>query len=318
MFFCDQHELPLPPRHKFPITKYRRLRDMLALDSRIRLEPATLAGEADLVRVHSPDYVNSILTGTIDRLAIRRIGFPWSKELVRRTLASVGSTLAATECAITSQVGGTLAGGTHHAFRTEGSGFCVFNDLAVATEWARHRHGIRKVAIIDLDVHQGDGTAAIFEHDADVYTLSLHGASNFPFRKQRSSCDVALPDGTEDKEYLSALRAAARDVWRFEPELVFFQSGVDGLASDTLGRLSLSAQALAERDRFVLEEAASRRIPIVITLGGGYSEPIDLTVDAHATTFRTAADIYVSDQTERAQQAASNLRARIASSPKLP
>ena len=247
LYFCDHYELPLPAGHKFPITKYRRVREILELDSRIQLEPAKFASEDDIARVHAAAYVSEFLSGTLNRAAIRRIGLPWSEALVRRTLASVGGTIASTQHAIDYGIGGTLAGGTHHAFRAEGSGFCVFNDLAVATEWARHKRGAERVAIIDLDVHQGDGTASIFENDRNVYTLSLHGAHNFPFRKQRSCFDAALPDGMGDGEYLMILEAALPAVWNFRPDLVFFQSGVDALAEDRLGRLSLSGSACRAR-----------------------------------------------------------------------
>jgi len=219
---------------------------------------------------------------------MRRIGFPWSPELVKRTLASAGSTLAAAREAIESGVGGTLAGGTDHAFRGEGSGFCVFNDLAIAIEEARARTGLRRMAVIDLDVHQGDGTAAIFAGDDAVFTLSLHGRRNFPFRKQRSKLDVELEDGAGDDEYLKQVEAALPSVWAFAPQLVLYQSGVDGLRSDRLGRLALTPQGLRMRDELVIGGARQRRLPLAITIGGGYSEPIELTVEAHANTFRIA------------------------------
>jgi acetoin utilization deacetylase AcuC-like enzyme len=223
---------------------------------------------------------------------MRRIGFPWSEGLVHRTLASTGGTLAATRVALDTGVAGTVAGGTHHAFRNEGSGFCVFNDLAVAAEWARHNRGIHRIAIVDLDVHQGDGTAAIFQNDPGVFTLSLHGARNFPFRKQQSRMDVEFADQTPGSEYLPALRSALEHIWEFQPELVFFQSGVDGLVTDRLGRLALTLADLAERDQTVLSGVRRREIPVVITMGGGYSDPLERTVEAHAQTFRIAADIF--------------------------
>lgn len=293
LYFCDHHELPLPPGHKFPITKYRLIREILARDARIQFAPSAFAPLAFIEQVHDKAYVKAFLSGVLDRAAIRRIGFPWSEGLVRRTLGSVGGTLAATHDAIEYGIGCNLAGGTHHAFRSEGAGFCVFNDLAVGAEWARRQCGLQRIAIIDLDVHQGDGTAAIFEHDPGVYTLSLHGARNFPFRKQRSRCDMEFADGTTDGEYLDVLERSLPAVWAFDPELIFFQSGVDALAHDRLGRLSLSAAAIALRDRIVLEEAIARKIPVVITLGGGYSDPIGHTVSAHAKTFQTTADMYV-------------------------
>jgi acetoin utilization deacetylase AcuC-like enzyme len=217
---------------------------------------------------------------------MRRIGFPWSPQLVRRTLASVGGTLAATADALRTGFGGNLAGGTHHAFYAEGSGFCVFNDLAVAIRARRLR-----AAVVDLDVHQGDGTAAIFEDDPAVLTLSLHGQNNFPFRKQRSRIDIALPDGTGDDAYLSRLAAALPQVREFGPGILFYQSGVDTLSGDRLGRLALTHAGLVERDRMVFQFVRDVGIPIVVTLGGGYADPIDRTVEAHANTFRTAAGL---------------------------
>lgn len=293
LYFCDHYELPLPPGHKFPITKYRLIREILAQDSRIDLEPASFAPIAFIEQVHDKAYIDAFLSGTLDQAAIRKIGFPWSEGLVRRMLASVGGTLAATRAAMDYGIGCNLAGGTHHAFRSEGAGFCVFNDLAIGAEWARRQGGMQRIAIVDLDVHQGDGTAAIFETDPGVYSLSLHGAQNFPFRKQRSRCDIEFADGTTDGEYLNVLEGSLRAVWAFQPELLFFQSGVDALAHDRLGRLSLSATAIERRDRMVMEGALARKIPVVITLGGGYSDPIGHTVSAHAKTFQTAADMYV-------------------------
>lgn len=284
LFYCDDHEIPLPEGHKFPMRKYRFLRDLLTADGFYRLEPAPPADPATICLAHDSQYVEQFVNGTLPPAAMRRIGFPWSEGLVRRTLASAGGTLAATADALETGFGGTLAGGTHHAFRAEGSGFCVFNDVAIAIHWLRPR--VRRVAVIDLDVHQGDGTAHFFEHDPEVFTLSLHGSNNFPFRKQRSTLDVELPDQTGDEEYLRALDAALPRAFEFEPELVFYLSGVDALRSDVLGRLALTIEGLKERDRRVIE--ASGGLPLVITLGGGYSKPIELTAEAHANTFRVA------------------------------
>jgi acetoin utilization deacetylase AcuC-like enzyme len=188
--------------------------------------------------------------------------------------------------------GGTQAGGTHHAYRDEGSGFCVFNDIAVALEWARANGRVKRGLIIDLDVHQGDGTAAIFQGDRDVFTLSLHGERNFPFRKQQSVLDVPLPDGTGDEAYLDALRPVLLQAAAFRPGIVFFQAGVDPLETDTLGRLSLTPEGLARRDQLVYEFVSGLGVPLVQTLGGGYSDPIELTVEAHAQSFRIAAGFF--------------------------
>jgi acetoin utilization deacetylase AcuC-like enzyme len=211
--------------------------------------------------------------------------------LVKRTLASVGSTLAATRDALNSGWGGTLAGGTHHAFAGEGSGFCVFNDIAVAARWAQANTDLPRVAVIDLDVHQGDGTAHIFREDRSVLTLSLHCKANFPLRKQQSVIDVELEAGVGDEEYLRELEQILPRVWEFEPKIVYYQSGVDGLAADRLGRLKLTHAGLRERDRMVMRGVCELGVPFVITIGGGYSEPIELTAEAHANTFRVAREV---------------------------
>ncbi len=294
IYYCDHHEIPLPPGHKFPMRKYRMLRETLAAEPGFALEPAPLADVETICLAHDRDYVESFVNGTIAPNAMRRIGFPWSEGLVQRTMASAGSTLAATHDALETGVGGTLAGGTHHAFRGEGSGFCVFNDVAIAIYSLRSQGSNPRVAVVDLDVHQGDGTAHFFEHDANVFTLSLHGAHNFPFRKQRSTLDVELPDKTGDEEYLRALGPALQRVWDFAPEIVFYLSGVDALHSDVLGRLSLTYAGLAARDSLVIGAACKQHIPLVITLGGGYSNPIENTVLAHASTFRIARDLFLS------------------------
>lgn len=297
LFYCDHYHFPLPPGHKFPLSKYRMLREELSRDSHFHLHPAGLAEREAILRVHGADYVNGFLDGSLDRLIMRRIGFPWSRELVDRTLGSVGSTLLATKAALQSGFGGTLAGGTHHAYKNEGSGFCVFNDLAISIALVRAEHGITKAAVIDLDVHQGDGTASLFAGDPNVFTLSLHGERNFPFRKQSSTLDIPLPDGTGDEEYLRLLQNALEQVWEFSPQIVFFQSGVDGLATDRLGRLALTLAGLAQRDAMVTNQTRQANLPLVITLGGGYSDPIENTVQAHAQTFRMAANIFESSLT---------------------
>jgi acetoin utilization deacetylase AcuC-like enzyme len=286
IFYCDHHEFPLPPGHKFPQRKYRLLRERL--QNILQLSPAPLATPTAIALAHDAGYVRRFLDGTLDPAVLRRIGFPWSEGLVRRTLASVGGTLAATRQALRHGWGGTLAGGTHHAFYSEGSGFCVFNDIAVAVQWLRTQD-MKHVTILDLDVHQGDGTAELFAGDPDVLTISVHGRNNFPFRKRRSDIDVDLPDATGDGDYLEVLDDLLPRALEHKPDILFYQSGVDSLATDRLGRLALSPEGLAERDRRVFEAARKCDVPLVLTLGGGYSEPIEATVDAHATTFLTAA-----------------------------
>jgi acetoin utilization deacetylase AcuC-like enzyme len=291
LFYCDHHAIPLPAGHRFPAQKYALLRAALEAGGFYELQPAPLARAETIALAHDAEYVRRFLDGTVDPAIMRRIGFPWSEQLARRTLASVGGTLAAAADALDTGFGGNLAGGTHHAYRAEGSGFCVFNDLAVAIQALRREGRVRTAAVLDLDVHQGDGTASIFSQDADVLTISLHGENNFPFRKQRSRVDIGLPDGTGDEAYLSRLHDALPGIAAYRPEVLFYQSGVDGLAGDRLGRLGLSHAGLVERDRAVFEISKLHGIPIVVTLGGGYADPILRTVEAHANTFRTAAAV---------------------------
>ncbi len=286
LFYTDTYALPLPAGHKFPIEKYRMLRELLT--SEFELEVAPLAERTTIQLVHDPEYVEAFLSGNLAPAAMRKIGFPWSEGLVKRTLASVGGTLSATSDALQTGWGGTLAGGTHHAFAAEGSGFCVFNDIAVAIASLRSQGKIKRAAVVDLDVHQGDGTAHIFRDDPDVLTLSVHCKNNFPLRKQVSKIDVELAAGTGDHEYLKVLESVLPRVAEFDPEIVFYQSGVDGLKSDRLGHLELTQVGLRNRDRMVMSAV---RVPLVITLGGGYSEPIALTAEAHAATFLTAREI---------------------------
>lgn len=292
LYYCDHHVIPLPAGHRFPSSKYALLRQQLETTGLFDFAPAPLASPEAIRLVHEPSYVHAFLAGTLDTQTIRRIGFPWSEGLVLRTLASVGGTLQAARDALASGWSGGLAGGTHHASRAEGSGFCVFNDVAVAIAVLRQEEFIGRAAVLDLDVHQGDGTALIYEHDPSVLTISVHGSNNFPFRKQRSKIDVALGDGTEDGPYLQVVNEMLKEVEAFEPDLLFYQSGVDGLKQDTLGRLSLSHAGLQERDRRVFTFCSHQSLPCVVTLGGGYAQPIELTVEAHANTFTTAARVF--------------------------
>ena len=298
LFYCDHHQITLPEGHKFPIDKYRRVREILAAEQIFELEEAPLATVDEIKRVHDAAYVEAVVTSALSPAAYRRIGFPPSEGLIKRTLASVGGTLAATRLALAEGWGGNLAGGTHHAFRSEGSGFCIFNDIAIAIMWARENAALQRAAVIDLDVHQGDGTAEIFSGDANVLTLSLHGKSNFPFRKQQSSIDIGLEDKTGDAEYLLQLEAVLPRVGEHAPEIIFYQAGVDGLASDTLGKLALTAQGLEQRDRMVFELASKLGVPLVITQGGGYSKPIEFTAQAHANVYRAAAQFFAKQPIE--------------------
>ena len=290
--YCDHHEVPLPAHHRFPMRKYALLRERLVESGVLaasELEAAPLATREDALLVHDAAYVDAFLAGELERSAQQRIGFPWSPGLVARTLASLGGTIAASERALQDGFSGNLAGGTHHAFRDAGAGFCVFNDIAVAALRLLERERASRVLVVDLDVHQGDGTAAIFAGDERVFTLSLHGARNFPGRKQRSDLDLALPDGTDDEAYLEALDVALAQAFeRAAPDFVFYQAGVDPLREDRLGRLALTHEGLRERDARVFARARAAGVPLAVTLGGGYAEPIETSIEAHVGTYRAA------------------------------
>ena len=292
IYYSDHHAVPLPPGHRFPMGKYARLRARLVDDAVVPaawLAPAPLASRDELERVHDADYVAAVIDGRLDERAQRRIGLTWSPAMVTRSLASVGGTLAAARAALRDGLAGNLAGGTHHAHRGFGSGFCVWNDLAVTARWLLAERDVRRVLILDLDVHQGDGTATIFADEPRVFTCSMHGARNFPFHKATSDLDVELPDGADDALVLARLdETLAAVAERFSPDVVLYQAGVDALAADKLGRLGMSAAGLAERDRRVLAHFRGRGLPVVLTLGGGYGDPIDLTIDAHLGTYRVA------------------------------
>ena len=300
--FCfDHHALPLPPGHRFPVSKYRLLRERLASHAGVRLSPAPAASDGELALAHAPDYVSAVVEGTLGAAQQREIGFPWSREMVERSRHSVGATIAAARTALSEGVAANLGGGTHHASAVKGSGFCVFNDTAVAArlmQAERHRDAPRgarrllRIAVIDLDVHQGDGTAAIFREDDSVFTLSLHAGSNFPFRKQPSDLDVALPDGCRDEQYLDALDAALEELWRRHadalPGLVFYLAGADPHEGDRLGRLKLSAAGLAERDRRVFAALRQREIPVAVSMAGGYGRVMEDTVQVQLQTIEVA------------------------------
>jgi acetoin utilization deacetylase AcuC-like enzyme len=296
LFCTDHHVITLPEGHKFPALKYGMVRRLLEEENVMRMEPASLADPEMVALAHDREYVRDFCEGSLPAATLRRIGLPWSESLVNRALSSMQATVNASTAALQLGWGATLGGGTHHALRSEGAGFCVFNDLAVAINFLRAQGKIRRAAVIDLDVHQGDGTAQIFKDDLEVFTLSIHCASNFPFRKQRSTLDLALPDGVGDEEYLHELGQVLPFVFSFRPEIVFYQSGVDGLASDALGHLALTHDGLIKRDRVVMQTARARGVPLVLTSGGGYSRPIELSAQAHANTYRTAWEIFAGSE----------------------
>lgn len=297
LYYADHFVLPLPEGHRFPMEKYARLRSrLLACGAFAEADfcvPDAASDDA-ILRAHDPAYLQRVARGTLDVAEVRRIGFPWSPAMVERSRRSAGATLAACRSAL-ARDGGTacavnLAGGTHHAHRDFGSGFCVFNDAAIAALAMRAEHRVRRVAIVDCDVHQGDGTAAILADEPEVFTCSLHGAKNFPFRKQTSDLDIELPDKTGDTAYLTALDAALQSVFeRAQPELVIYLAGADPYAGDRLGRLALSIDGLRLRDERVLAACRDASVPVAIAMAGGYAEPIDDTVTIHVNTVTTAA-----------------------------
>jgi len=285
--------IPLPDGHRFPIAKYALLRETLlrqGIVSPSHVHDPARAQPEQLARVHTADYVRGLSEGTLDAATVRRLGFPWSPELVERSLRAVGGTIAAAQHALTAGVAMNLAGGTHHAFADRGEGFCVFNDVAVAIAQLRAERLVRRVAIIDLDVHQGNGTHAIFADDADTYTFSMHGRRNYPFIKVAGSLDVELDDGTDDITYLTLLADALPCVLRdARADMVFYLAGADPHEGDTLGRLRLTHAGLERRDAMVLEMCREVGLPVAITIAGGYGRQINDTVNAHAATARIAA-----------------------------
>ena len=291
-FYSDHFVLSLPEGHKFPMAKYSRLRERILADGIVPpqdLHEAPLATIADLRLVHTTEYVDAVMTGTVAHEIQRRIGFPWSPQMVERSRRSVGATIAASYAALDEGVAANLAGGTHHAFADRGEGFCVFNDVAVAARVLQRDDHANRIAIVDLDVHQGNGTAAIFSGDASVFTFSMHGDKNYPFKKEVSDLDVPLADGTGDDEYLSLLQSHLPDVLnRHQPDFVFYLAGADPFEGDRLGRLKMTIDGLRRRDEIVMNACTKGRLPVAISMSGGYADDIDAIVTIHANTIRVA------------------------------
>lgn len=296
LFYTDHFVLPLPEGHRFPMSKYRLLRERLLASGRFHageflIPPA--ATDAQLCRAHAPDYVQRVASGALSSSELREIGFPWTPEMVERSRRSSGATLAAARAALAgSGCAVNLAGGTHHAAHDKGSGFCVFNDAAVTARALQAEDGLGQIAVIDCDVHQGDGTAAILAGDASVFTFSIHGEKNFPSRKQRSDLDIGLPDDCDDAAYLVALDGALERVFAVRPECVIYLAGADPFAGDRLGRLALSKAGLLERDRRVLGRCRDAGVPVAVTMAGGYADNIEDIVDIHAATVLLAASLF--------------------------
>jgi acetoin utilization deacetylase AcuC-like enzyme len=290
-----RYTFPLPAGHRFPVAKYAMLRDRVVADGIVppeRVLDPEGATDPLLLLVHTEDYVRRFVRGALGDAEVRTLGFPWSPELVERSRRAVGGTVAAARHALTHGIAMNLAGGTHHAFADHGEGFCVFNDVAIAIRASQAIGHIRRAAVIDLDVHQGNGTHAIFAGDPDVFTFSMHGGRNYPFHKVAGTVDVELEDGAGDDVYLDLLATTLpRVLAEAQPDLVFFIAGADPHEGDRLGRLKLSFDGLARRDAYVLERCREVGLPVAITIGGGYGVNIADTVAVHATTVRIAASM---------------------------
>ena len=288
--------LPLPEGHRFPMEKYELVPHQLLHEGTCTKEnffEPDYPDEADILAVHDEGYVKDLKELTLDPKMARKIGLPLSKLLVEREFIITQGSIRAAEYALESGIAMNVAGGTHHAYTNRGEGFCIFNDQAVAARWLQRNKLVEKILIVDLDVHQGNGTAEIFSGDSSVFTFSMHGKNNYPFKKEKSDLDIELPDQTGDEEYLQILKETLPELIANEkPDFIFYLSGVDILASDRLGKLACTADGCEERDRFVLQTCYDQRIPVQVSMGGGYSKEIRDIVNAHANTFRLAQKIF--------------------------
>jgi acetoin utilization deacetylase AcuC-like enzyme len=299
VFYSDQFVLPLPEGHRFPMKKYSMLRERVEQNGicgpgELRIPHAVT--DEEILRAHDPDYLEKVVNGALDPKEVRRIGFPWSERMVERSRRASGGTLDACRTALEEGIAANLAGGTHHAFGNRGEGFCVLNDSAIAVHTLRAEGLVDKAVVIDTDVHQGNGTASILSEDPSVFTLSIHGEKNYPFRKEESNLDVPLPDGADDEVFLAALSGALEEVLELADwDLAVFLAGADPFIEDKLGRLSVSKEGLAERDRVVLEGCRDRGIPVAVTMAGGYAKEVEDTVDIHFQTIEKAANVLASE-----------------------
>ncbi len=295
VFYSPYYYADIGETHVFPIKKFELVRDKLLLEGTLEsdeiIEPQPAAIE-DLCLVHTLDYVTRFMEGKLTEKEIRRLGLPWSKSLVRRSFLATSGTINAGKHALRYGISSNLAGGTHHAYPDRGEGFCVFNDVAVAIRVLQRENLIKKALVIDCDVHQGDGTAFIFQHDKDVFTFSMHGAKNYPLHKEKSSLDIELADGTTDDEYLEILEQALPRIFMHNPDVVFYLAGADPYEKDKLGRLKLTIDGLRRRDEMVLKFAKDHQIPIVTTMSGGYAEKLEDTVEIHANTIRAVKEVF--------------------------
>ncbi|HEX7242009.1 MAG TPA: histone deacetylase [Longimicrobiaceae bacterium] len=300
-FYSDRFVLPLPEGHRFPMVKYARVRERCLAEGVLRpadLEEPPAAAWEELALVHDARYLERVRDGALEPLEQRRIGFPWSREMVERSRRSVGATVAAGRVALDEAaargwgVAANLAGGTHHAYPGHGEGFCVFNDAAVAIRVLQREGRIRRAAVLDCDVHQGNGTAAVFAADPSVFTFSVHGARNYPFRKERSTLDVELPDGAGDDVFLAALELHVPGLLAdFRPDLAVYLAGADPWRDDRFGRLRMSKEGLVARDRLVLGACRDAGVPVAVAMAGGYARDTEDTVDIHVSTLRVAVEL---------------------------
>ncbi|MFV0247401.1 MAG: histone deacetylase [Tenacibaculum sp.] len=287
---------PLPDKHRFPMQVYELLAEQLLFEGSCvssNFFIPSIAHKKHFLRVHTLDYFQALICRNLSEREVRRIGFPLSQQLIDREMIIADGTIKATNYALEYGIAMNIAGGTHHAFTNRGEGFCMLNDQAVAARYAQKQKGVGKILILDLDVHQGNGSAQIFKADPSVFTFSMHGKNNYPFFKEQSDLDIELQNGIKDQEYLSILKATLpKLISQEQPKLIFYQCGVDILQSDALGKLSLSLNGCKERDRIVLQSCYNNKIPVVCCMGGGYSKDIKIIVEAHANTFRLAQEIY--------------------------
>ena len=289
-FYTDHFVLPLPPGHRFPMEKYSRLRDLVSELSDIELVEAPRATDTQILYAHDPSYLIKVIEGKLSPQEQREIGFPWSEQMVERSRRSAGATVAAAKTAMREGIAANLAGGTHHAYRDAGSGFCVFNDSAIAARTLQKEISPNlKIAVIDLDVHQGNGTASILQNDDSIFTLSIHGENNFPFKKEESDLDLGLADGCNDAVYLASLTACLEQLdARFKADCLLFLAGADPHEGDRLGRLEVSKEGMRQRDEMVFQYALDRQLPLAFSMAGGYGKEIGSTVDIHFQTIKTA------------------------------
>ena len=295
IFYSDTFVLPLPEGHRFPMQKYWLLRERVYAARLGRMLLPEPASDADLLRAHDAEYVRRMQAGEMTEREMRRIGFPWSPQMVERSRRSSGATIAACRAALRDGVAVSLAGGAHHAYAGRGEGYCVFNDSAVAARAMQAEQRVRQVVVIDCDVHQGNGTAAILAGDPTVFTFSIHAEKNFPFQKERSDLDIGLEDGAGDEEYLAALEHGLGEaIERSRAELAIYLAGADPHEGDRLGRLKLTKAGLLARDRMVFEACRSAGIPVAVTMAGGYGRDVTDTVDIHFQTVQLAAEVAAS------------------------